>query len=68
MMRALQPTLATTGGKLVILSSPYAASGVLYDLHRQCYGRDDAETLVWQATAPEMNPTLPADYLDAMKV
>jgi hypothetical protein len=22
--------------------------------------------LVWQATAPEMNPTLPADYLDRM--
>jgi hypothetical protein len=27
MLRALRPTLATTGGKLIILSSPYAQSG-----------------------------------------
>ena len=67
MLRAVTPTLATTGGRLVILSSPYAASGVLFDLHRQFYGREDAETLVWQATAPEMNPTLPADYLRLMR-
>ena len=51
----------------MILSSPYAASGVLYDLHRKAFDVDDAETLVWQATAPEMNPTLPADYLRAMQ-
>ena len=29
MLRALRPTLATTGGKLVLLSRPYAQSGAL---------------------------------------
>ena len=67
MLRAVRPCLATTGGKLVILSSPYGQSGALWDLHRRHYGRDDAPTLVWQASAPEMNPTLPADYLARMQ-
>lgn len=67
MLRALRPALATTGGKLVILSSPYGQSGALWDLHRRHYGRDVSTTLVWQADAPSMNPTLPADYLDRMR-
>lgn len=66
MLRAVRPTLATTGGKLVVLSSPYGQSGALYDLHRNNFGKDDAPVLVWQASAPEMNPTLPANYLARM--
>ena len=68
MLRAVRPCLATTGGKLVILSSPYGQSGALWDLHRRHYGRDDSSSvLVWQASAPDMNPTLPADYLERMR-
>lgn len=66
MLRALRPALATTGGKLLILSSPYGQSGALWDLHRQHYGRVASPVLVWQASAPEMNPTLPADYVARM--
>lgn len=66
MLRAVRPCLATTGGRLLILSSPYAQSGALWDLHRQHFGRDDSDVLVWVATAPEMNPTLPTDYLRRM--
>jgi hypothetical protein len=66
MLRAVRPTLATTGGKLIILSSPYAQAGALYDLHRRHFGQDESDVLVWQASAPEMNPTLPADYLRRM--
>jgi hypothetical protein len=66
MLRACRPCLATTGGKLVILSSPYAQTGALFDLHRRHFGREDAAVLVWQAAAPAMNPTLPADYLARM--
>lgn len=65
-LRALRPTLATTGGRLAILSSPYGQSGALWDLHRRCHGREGAATLVWQADAPTMNPTLPRDYLERM--
>lgn len=67
MLRALRPTLATTGGRLLILSSPYAQAGALYELHRRHHGREDSDVLVWQATAPAMNPTLSADYLARME-
>lgn len=67
MLRAVRPTLATTGGRLVILSSPYGQSGALWDLHRRHHGREGADVLVWQADAPKMNPTLPRDYLERMR-
>jgi hypothetical protein len=67
MLRAVRPMLATTKGKLVIFSSPYSQSGALYELHRKHHGKDESMTLVWQATAPEMNPTLPIDYLKRME-
>lgn len=67
MLRALRTRLATTGGRLFVLSSPYAQSGALWELHRSHYGREDSATLVWQASAPDMNPTLPADYIERMK-
>jgi len=67
MLRAVRPCVATTGGKIIILSSPYGQSGVLFELHRKYYGHDDSDTLVWQASAPEMNCTLPADYLTRMQ-
>jgi len=67
MLRAVRPTLATTGGRLVILSSPYGQSGTLWGLHRRHHGREGADVLVWQASAPEMNPTLPRDYLERMR-
>jgi len=67
MLRAARSRVATTGGKILILSSPYAQSGALWELHRRHFGREDSSTLVWQASAPEMNPTLPADYLHRME-
>ena len=63
---AIRPCLATTNGRLIVLSSPYAQTGTLYDLHRKYHGRDEALVLVWQATAPQMNPTLSTDYLQRM--
>lgn len=68
MLRAARPALATTGGKLIAISSPYAQSGVLWELHRKYHGSDSPHTLVWQASAPVMNPTLPADYLARMEL
>jgi hypothetical protein len=67
MLRAARGRTATTGGKVIILSSPYGQTGALWELHRRHYGRDDSLTLVWQASAPAMHPTLPADYLARMQ-
>lgn len=67
MLRAVRSRVATTGGRVLILSSPDRQTGALWDLHRRHYGREDSPTLVWSASAPEMNPTLPADYLARME-
>ena len=56
-VRALRPGLATTGGKLVGLSSPYARSGLLWEVYRRYYGQE-GDVLVWQAPTLTMNPTL----------
>ena len=68
MLRAARPTLATTGGRLIILSSPAGQQGALWDLFERHWGRDGSPVLIIQATAPEMNPTLPADYLARMEL
>ncbi len=67
MLRVARGRVATTGGRVIILSSPYAQSGALWDLHRKHYAREDSTTLIWQAAAPDMNPKLPKDYLARME-
>ncbi len=55
--RALVPSLATTGGMLVGISSPYARRGLLFEKWRKHYGRDD-DVLVVQGETLDFNPTL----------
>jgi hypothetical protein len=68
MLRAARPTLATTGGRLIMLSSPAGQLGALWELFERYFGHDDSPVLIWRASAPEMNPTLPADYLQRMEL
>jgi hypothetical protein len=64
-LNAVRPGLATTGGPLVIASSPYAKRGVLWNTHRRHYGPDgDALILVAQGTSREFNPSLPQAVVD----
>lgn len=67
MLRAARGRVATTEGRVVIISSPYGESGALYELDRNHWGRDDSPVLIFRASAPEMNPTLGKDYLERMK-
>ena len=60
---ALRPALATLGGKLVALSSPYARRGMLWTTYQAHYGRD-SRVLVAQAPSRAMNPTLPQRVVD----
>jgi hypothetical protein len=57
-LNALRPSLASTGGLLLGLSSPYAKRGVLWDEYQEHYGHDESPTLVWKAASREMNSTL----------
>jgi hypothetical protein len=61
--RAALPSLLTTRGKLLALSSPWAASGLAYDLHKAHYGRDDSPLLVWQSPGTVLHPTLDAGFM-----
>ena len=60
---ALRPALATLGGKLVALSSPYARRGALWETYRRHYG-EESRVLVAQAPSMTMNPTLPQRVVD----
>jgi hypothetical protein len=65
--RAILPALATTGGMLVAISSPYAQRGLLYTKHQQSFGRDDAEVLVIQAPTVVFNPSIDAAIIERAK-
>jgi Phage Terminase len=58
-LTALRPAMATIpDSKLLVISTPYAQSGVLYEQHRDYYAIDDEHTLVWVAESRAMNPTI----------
>jgi hypothetical protein len=57
LVRALKPALATTGGPLIGISSPWAQRGVLWAKYRRHFGHD-GDVLVWQSDTARMNPTL----------
>jgi hypothetical protein len=62
--RALKPAMATIpDSKLIAISSPYAMSGVLYEGHRDYFGKSDSNVLVWQSETSVMNPTIDADLI-----
>jgi hypothetical protein len=58
-LAALRPALATTGGMVTIISSPYARRGEVWELYRRHYGPDgDPGILVAQGTSMDFNPAL----------
>jgi hypothetical protein len=63
--RAILPGLATTGGMLVILSSPYRKAGLLHQLHRDHFGKDSDDVLVVAGPSTAFNPTLDQDMIAA---
>jgi hypothetical protein len=67
MLIACRATVLTTGGRVVVLTSPYAASGPVYDAHKAHFARSNSDVLVWQASSRTMNPTLGQADLDRMR-
>jgi hypothetical protein len=64
-LNAARPMLATTGGPLIIISSPYAKRGELWELHRRHYGPEGHPlVLVAQGASRDFNPTLPQSVVD----
>jgi hypothetical protein len=64
-LSAIRPAMATIpDAKLLCISTGYAQVGALYDAHKQHYGKDDDDVLVWQADTAAMNPTISQTYID----
>jgi hypothetical protein len=64
-LNAVRPGLATTGGPLIIASSPYARRGVLWETYRKHFGsRGDKLILVAQGATRRFNPSLPQSVVD----
>jgi hypothetical protein len=59
LIRAMKPGLATVGGKLIAISTPYARKGWCYSTWKKHYGKDGSKTLVWHCESRTMNPCLP---------
>ena len=66
-LRAVRPCLATTGGLLLSISSPYSKTGALYSIYRNHYGKDESNILVWKSTSLQMNPTLNKELIERAK-
>jgi hypothetical protein len=64
-LSAIRPAMATIpDAKLLCISTGYAQVGALYDAHKEHYGKEDDDVLVWQADTASMNPTIPQGYID----
>ena len=64
-LTAIRPALATTGGPLIVISSPYARRGELWQTYRKHFGPDgDPLILVAQGASTTFNPSLPQKVVD----
>jgi len=61
--RAIVPALATTGGLLIGISTPYARRGLLWEKFSRHFGKP-GETLIWKAETLTMNPTIKASIIE----
>jgi hypothetical protein len=67
--RALKPALATTGGLILGISSPWAQRGLLWSKYKKHFGQDgDGDILVWQSSSTVMNSTLRQSMVDEAMV
>ncbi len=62
-LTAVRPALSTTGGLLLVASSPYAKRGILWNAFRRYFGKPGS-ILVWRAETLRMNPTVPREIID----
>ena len=64
-LNSVRPGLATTSGPLIMISSPYARRGELWNAYNKYFGpAGDPRILVAQAPSRVMNPSLPQSVVD----
>jgi len=65
--RAVLPSLATTNGILIGISTPYRRMGLLYQKYRDHFGQDGADVLVVRGSTQTFNPTLTDQTIAAQR-
>jgi Terminase large subunit, T4likevirus-type, N-terminal len=64
-LNAVRPSLATTGGPLIVISTPYSKAGAVYETWRNHYGiNGDPRILVAKGASRDFNPSLPQSVVD----
>ena len=64
-LASLRPAMLTTGGMMMVISSPYARRGELFRTYRSDYGQEgDPLILVSNGASKTFNPTLPQADID----
>jgi hypothetical protein len=65
-LAAVRPAMSTMGPNalLLMMSSPHARRGPLWQAFSRHYGREGAPVLVWKAPTQVMNPSVPQRILD----
>ncbi|HEV2160902.1 MAG TPA: hypothetical protein VGR52_01515 [Stellaceae bacterium] len=61
---AITPALTTVGGQLIIISSPWRKSGVVYERFRDYFGKPDEHFLVIRGATRVFNPTIAQSLVD----
>jgi len=64
---AILPSLATTNGMLIGISTPYRKLGLLHQKHRDHFGVDGDDVLVVQGSSKTFNPSLSNAVLAAQR-
>lgn len=64
-LNAVRPSLATTHGPLIIITTPYARRGEVWNIYRNHFGLEgDPRILVVQGTSRDFNPTLSEKFIE----
>jgi hypothetical protein len=64
-LTAIRPGMATIpNAKLLCISTGYAMTGALFDAHKEHFGKDADEILIWQSDTRSMNPTISQALID----
>ena len=65
-LNAIRPALSTIPGSILLASSsPYAQTGLVWEVFREGYGKDDSPILVWRAKTRAMNSNVPRAVIAA---
>jgi hypothetical protein len=64
LVQSLRPSLATTGGPLLLTSSPAGPEGLVYQLFKKHFKDGDVRAIVAKGSTVELNPSIRRSVID----